>query len=83
MRFCFYSLCLYAMEYFVADKMSGTIRREKKKNPFKIFLKRYIKAMTYTEKPDKDYDSVYLTKESILNHCEKLKTKGNWDQFSY
>lgn len=78
-RLCFYSLCLYAMEYFGADRMSGTIRRQKKKNPFKIFLKRYIKAITYTENKDKKHDNVYLTKESILNHREKLKAEGNWD----
>jgi len=78
-RLCFYSLCLYAMEYFGADKMSGTIRRQKKKNPFKIFLKRYIKAITYTENYKQQYDSVYLTKESILKHREQLKSKSNWD----
>lgn len=79
MRRCFYSLCLYGMDELNATEMIGTIRRQKKKNAYKVFLKRYIKAITYTENKDKKHDNVYLTKESILNHCEKLKAEGNWN----
>ena len=79
MRMCFYSLCLYAMGYLKINNMHGTLRRQNKKNGFKFFLKRYIKAISYTENDEHQYDSVYLTKESILKHREQLKSKSNWD----
>lgn len=79
MRFCFYNLCLHAMDFFRKEEISGIIRRQNKKNPFKMFLRRYIKAISYTENDEQQYDSVYLTKESILKHREQLKSKSNWD----
>ena len=80
-RLCFYSLCLHALNYFGKESITGTIRRKNKKDPFKSFLKRYIKALEYKEIKDKPHDLVYLSKESILDHCEKLKTKGDWHKF--
>lgn len=80
-RNSFYSLCLHALNYFGKESISGTIRRKNKKDPFKSFLKRYIKALEYKEIKDKPHDLVYLSKESILDHCEKLKTKGDWHKF--
>ena len=80
MRSCFYSLCLYGLDYFKCDNIEGTIRRQKKKNPFKVFLKRYIKAISYEEREDLKHDFVYLNRESILKHCEKLKIQGNRDK---
>ena len=79
MRDCFYRLCLYGLDYFECDKIKGTIRRQKKKDPFKTFLKRYIKAISYKENKESKYDLVYLSRESILTHCEKLKIQGNRD----
>ena len=80
-RLCFYSLCLYALNYFGKDSMTGTIMRKNKKNPFKMFLKRYVKAIEYKETKDNTNDLIYLSKKSIINHCEKLKFKSNWDEF--
>jgi len=79
MRQHFYNLCLYAVNYFKNDRINGKVYRVNKRNGYKLFLVRYIKAITYVENDDKDYDDVYLTKESILDHCEKLKTEGNWN----
>jgi len=80
MRDCFYRLCLYGLNHFGCDKIKGTIRRQKKKNPFKIFLKRYIKAISYKENQGCEHDSVYLNRESILVNCEKLKIQSNRDK---
>ena len=77
MRHNFYSLCLYAIDHFSMDNIEGLIYRKNKKNSMKLFFKRYIKAMTYKENEDLPYDSVYLTKESILNHREKLQVQSN------
>ena len=72
---------LYALNYFGKDSMTGTIMRKNKKNPFKMFLKRYVKAIEYKETKDNTNDLIYLSKKSIINHCEKLKFKSNWDEF--
>ena len=79
-RLCFYSSCLYAIDFFKKEKIIGKIRRNNKKNPFKVFLKRYVKGLKYIEKQDKNSDSVYLIKDSIIKHCEKLKIKSNWNE---
>lgn len=72
MRHCFYQLCLEAIKHFSIEEIKGKIFRKNKKNGMKLFFKRYIKAMTYEEIEDKPYDYVYLSKESILDHYEKL-----------
>lgn len=82
MRDCFYKLCLYALDKLKVDKIKGKVIRISKKNSYKLFLKRYIKAMTYQENKDSDYDSVYLTRKSIEDHCEKLKVSSNRDELN-
>ena len=77
MRDCFYDLCLHAIDYFDIEEIRGEVFRVSKKNSYKIFLKRYIKAITYQENEDLDHDLVYLNRESMLNHCEKLKIQSN------
>lgn len=71
-RYCFYRLCLEAIKHFSIEEIKGKIFRKNKKNGMRLFFKRYIKAMTYEEIEDKPYDYVYLSKESILDHYEKL-----------
>lgn len=78
LRRSFYNLCLEAISEYNIDTIKGKIFRRNKKNNYKIFLKRYIKAIKYTENEDKNHDFVYLDKESILKHREKLKIQGNW-----
>ena len=77
MRNCFYDLCLHALDKLKVEEIEGEVIRVSKKNSYKIFLKRYIKAMTYKENEHSEYDSVYLNRESILAHCEKLKIQSN------
>lgn len=77
MRVCFYDLCIYALDKLGVDKIEGKVIRVTKKNSYKIFLKRYIKAISYKENEHSEYDHVYLTKESILNHREELQIQSN------
>tara|TARA_R110002153_G_scaffold5393_3_gene25281 strand:- start:5585 stop:6202 length:618 start_codon:yes stop_codon:yes gene_type:complete len=77
MRVCFYDLCIYALDKLGVEEIEGKVMRVSKKNSYKIFLKRYIKAITYKENEHSEYDHVYLNRESILAHCEKLKIQSN------
>ena len=71
-RLCFYKICLKAIKKTKIEEIIGLVFRHNKKNAYKIFLKRYIKAMTYVENKEGGADLVYLTKESILKHYEEM-----------
>jgi len=72
MRLCFYELCLTAFNYLKCDNIIGKVFRREKKNAYKFFLKRYIKALTYTENKDKEFDEVYTDKQTLIKEYEKL-----------
>jgi len=72
LRLCFYKICLKAIKKTKTKCIVGLVFRSNKKNAYKIFLKRYIKAMTYIENKEGGADIVYLSKESILKHYEEM-----------
>lgn len=74
-RMAFYALCLYAMEIYKCNKIYGKIRRKNKKKPFLSFIKRYIKAIKYDERPNEEYDLITLNYIDLTEHYEHLLAK--------